>query len=106
MPAYKLVIAPAAKNDLKDIYLNGLRQWGQAQSDSYLLAIKNQIWLLTEQPLIGIERSELLPQIRSLPIQSHILFYRVTTNNIEIIRVLHGRQDPLRHMLSFPTLSL
>jgi toxin ParE1/3/4 len=106
MPAYKLVIAPAAKHDLKEIYLNGLRQWGQVQSDSYLLAIKNQIWLLTEQPLIGIERSELLPQIRSLPIQSHILFYRVTANNIEIIRVLHGRQDPLRHMLSFPGASL
>lgn len=106
MPAYKLVIAPAAKNDLKDIYLNGLRQWGQAQSDSYLSAIKNQLWLLTEQPLIGIERSELIPQIRSIPIHSHILFYRVTANNIEIIRVLHGRQDPQRHMLSFPTVSL
>lgn len=36
--------------------------------------------------------------IRSLPIQSHILFYRVAANHIEIIRVLHGRQEPLRHM--------
>jgi toxin ParE1/3/4 len=103
MPAYKLVIAPAAKNDLKDIYQYGLRQWGPAQSDSYLSAIKNQLWLLTEQPLIGVERSELLPHIRSLPIQSHILFYRVTANQIEIIRVLHGRQDPQRHKLLFPT---
>ncbi|WP_349814211.1 type II toxin-antitoxin system RelE/ParE family toxin [Rheinheimera oceanensis] len=34
--------------------------------------------------------------------QSYILFYRVTANHIEIIRVLHGRQDPQRHMLSFP----
>ncbi|WP_445765625.1 type II toxin-antitoxin system RelE/ParE family toxin [Rheinheimera sp.] len=103
MPAYRLVIAPAAKNDLKDIYQYGLRQWGQAQSNSYLSAIKNQLWLLTEQPLIGLERPELLPQIRSLPIQSHILFYRVTANQIEIIRVLHGRQDPQRHMHQCPT---
>lgn len=98
MPAYKLVIAPVAKNDLKDIYRYGLRQWGQAQSDSYLSAIRNQLWLPTEQPLIGVERPELLPHIRSLPIQSHILFYRVTVNQIEIIRVLHGRQDPQRNL--------
>lgn len=98
MPVYRLVIAPAAKNDLKDIYQYGLRQWGQAQAASYLSAMKNQFWSLTEQPLIGIERSELLPDTRSLPMQSHTLFYRITANQVEIIRVLHGRQDLLRHL--------
>ncbi len=98
MASHQLVIAPAVKNDLKDIYQYGLRQWGQAQSESYLSTIKNQFWLLTDQPLIGIERPELLPDTRSLPIESHTLFYRVTANRVEIIRVLHGRQDPHRHL--------
>ena len=98
MASHQLVIAPAAKNDLKDIFQYGLRQWGQAQSESYLSTIKNQFWLLTDQPLIGIERPELLPDTRSLPIESHTLFYRVTANRVEIIRVLHGRQDPHRHL--------
>jgi toxin ParE1/3/4 len=98
MPAHQLVIAPAAKNDLKDIYQYGLRQWGQTQSDSYLATIKDQFWSLTEQPLMGIDRPELLPDIRSLPIQSHTLFYRATGNRIQIIRILHGRQDPQRHL--------
>ena len=98
MTSHQLFIAPAAINDLKDIYQYGLRQWGQAQSDSYLLGIKNQFWLLTEQPLMGAERPELLPDIRSLPIESHTLFYRVTSNKVEIIRILHGRQDPQRHL--------
>jgi toxin ParE1/3/4 len=96
--AYQLVIAPVAKNDLKDIYQYGLRQWGQAQSESYLVDIKNQFWLLTEQPLIGVERPELLPNIRSLPIDSHTVFYRLNANRVEILRVLHGRQDPQRHL--------
>lgn len=30
--------------------------------------------------------------------ESHTLFYRVTTSRVEIIRVLHGRQDPQRHL--------
>lgn len=98
MPAHQLVIAPAAKADLKDIYQYGLRQWGQAQSDSYLENLKDHFWSLTEQSLMGVERSELLPGVRSLPIESHTLFYRVTADTVEIIRVLHGRQDPQRHL--------
>jgi len=98
MASHQLVIAPAAKNDLKDIYQYGLRQWGQAQSESYLTIIKNQFWLLTQQPLMGTERPELLPDTRSIPIESHTLFYRVTAKRVEIIRILHGRQDPQRHL--------
>ena len=98
MPAHQLVIAPAAKADLKEIYQAGLRQWGQAQSDSYQENLKGHFWSLTEQPLMGVGRPELLPGARSLPIESHTLFYRVTTDTVEIIRVLHGRQDPQRHL--------
>ena len=98
MASHQLVIAPAAKDDLKEIYQYGLRQWGQSQSESYVSTIKNQFWLLTQQPLIGTQRPELLPDFRSLPINSHTLFYRVTTTRVEVIRVLHGRQDPQRHL--------
>ena len=40
MVRYQLLLAPAAKNDLRDIYEYGLRQWGQTQSKSYLSTIK------------------------------------------------------------------
>ena len=98
MASHQLAIAPTAKNDLKEIYQYGLRQWGQSQSESYLSTVKKQFWLLTQQPLMGTERNELLPDTRSLPIESHTLFYRVIANRVEIIRVLHGRQDPQRHL--------
>ncbi|MGV6858127.1 MAG: type II toxin-antitoxin system RelE/ParE family toxin [bacterium] len=98
MASHQLVVAPAAQNDLKDIYQYGVQQWGQAKSESYLSTIKSQLWLLTQQPLIGTERPEFLPNIRSLPIESHTLFYRVTSNRVEIIRVLHARQDPQHHL--------
>jgi len=98
MTSHQLIIAPAAQNDLRDIYRYGLRHWGQAQSASYLANVKDQFWLLTQQPLVGTERPELLPDTRSLPMESHILFYRVSANSVEIIRVLHRRQDPQRHL--------
>ena len=96
--AHQLFIAPAAAADLKEIYQYGLRQWGQTQSESYLEKLKIQLWSLTEQPLMGTERPELLAGMRSLPIERHILFYRVNATRVEIVRVLHGRQDPQRHL--------
>jgi toxin ParE1/3/4 len=98
MPKYKLVVSNAAKTDLADIYLYGLRQWGKGQSENYLEKLKAHIWRLTELPMIGVERAELLPRIRSLPIESHKLFYRVTNDTVEIVRVLHSRQDPHLHL--------
>ena len=98
MPAYHLVIAPAARHDLEDIYQYGCRQWGKPQSIHYIETLKTQLWMLTEQPFLGVERSDLLPDIRSLPIQSHTVYYRVVSNRIEIIRVLHARQEPQRHL--------
>jgi toxin ParE1/3/4 len=98
VPTHQLIIAPAAKADLKDIYQYGLRQWGKAQSDSYPETLKGKFWSLTEQPLMGTERLELLAGIRSLPTEGPILFYRSTASNVEIIRILHSRQDPARHL--------
>ena len=98
MPAYRLIIAPAAKADLAEIYQYGLRQWGLIQSDRYLENLKDRLWPLTEQPLMGVDRPELLPGMRSLTIESHTLFYRITADTVEITRVLSSRQDPYRHL--------
>lgn len=98
MPSLQLVIAPAAKKDLSEIFQFGLRHWGQARSESYMTAMENQLWLLAAQPLVGTERPELLPDTRSLVVESHTLFYRVAGNRVEVIRVRHGRQDPKRHV--------
>jgi toxin ParE1/3/4 len=98
MPRHQLVLAPAAKNDLGDIYQYGLQHWGQTQAQKYLSMIKEQLWALAQQPRLGTERSDLLPGTHSLPIESHTLFYRVSASRVEIIRILHGRQDPKRHL--------
>lgn len=95
---YLLVFTPAAKADLKEIYRYGLQQWGQDQSLRYLEKLKNKLWSLTELPFMGVERSALVVGMRSLSVESHIVFYRVTTNQIDIVRVLHARQD-LTHVI-------
>jgi len=90
MSSFRLIISPAARDDLKDIFQFGLRNWGEARSSKYLDSLKTRLWTLTEQPEMGVERDELLPNLRSFPVESHVIFYRLEIEQIEIIRVLHG----------------
>jgi toxin ParE1/3/4 len=48
---------------------------------------------LSESPLIGRARNELINGIRSFPVGNYLLFYQQIENGIEIIRVLHGSRD-------------
>lgn len=93
MPAHTLVLTPAAKEDLKDIYSYGVRHWGQSKSNKYLDTVKSKIWALTELPLTGSVCNDIYQGIRRLPVERHAIFYRVTIDSVEIIRILHIRQD-------------
>lgn len=96
----QIIISPAARDDLRDIYHFGLRNWGQNRSGEYLAQIKECLWALCEQPRMGGERPELLPGMRSFAVANHVVFYLAQSQRIEIVRVLHGRQDPNRHLSS------
>lgn len=56
---YQLAISLAAKEDLKSIYQFGLNNLGQAKTTNYVEYIKNHFLTLTEQPMLGVEQSEL-----------------------------------------------
>ena len=98
MSSYPLIISPIARDDLEKIYQYGILNWGVSQASSYIDHLKTQLWSLTEHPKMGKERDELLSAMRSLAVESHIIFYRIKNQQINIVRVLHGRQDPQRHI--------
>ena len=49
--------------------------------------------LLCEFPNLGRARPEFVGKLRSLPVENHIIFYRVTDTKIFIARVVHGATD-------------
>lgn len=97
MASLSLVLSPAAREDLRAIHQYGARQWGKPRSNEYMNSLKDKLWLILEQPEIGAVRSELPPDVRSVSVASHVIFYRVQQHQLQIIRVLHGRQDVTRH---------
>ena len=90
----KLVVAPAAQSDIASIFNYTLANWGEKQAKNYLLIIKKALQTLREQPLKGKVRPELNPNIRSIIVEKHIVYYRQQEKVLEIVRILHGRQDP------------
>jgi toxin ParE1/3/4 len=49
--------------------------------------------MLARTPLAGRARHDLAANLRSFPVGSYVLFYIPLSDGIEVIRVLHGRQD-------------
>lgn len=98
MSTHRLVLSPAAQEDLREVYRFGLRHWGANQTAKYLEKLKEHLWTLSEEPHIGRQRPDLFPELRSFPVESHIVFYQVRSPKVEIIRVLHCRQDPNQYL--------
>jgi len=94
----KLVIADRTRADLKDIADYTGREWGAGQSRRYLGAIKDRLARLRDRPGQGTLRDEIGPDYRSVRSGRHVVFYRETGENIEIVRVLHERMDMHRQL--------
>ncbi|MFC4220486.1 type II toxin-antitoxin system RelE/ParE family toxin [Flagellimonas marina] len=94
----RYILAEAAKNDLQEIYAYGIYKFGHSQAAKYLEGFKECFEALTENPDIGKQRNEIKAGLYSLPHVSHVIFYRILTDRIRIVRVLHGRSDIPKHL--------
>ena len=91
MSSYSL--SPEAKKDLLDIHAYTQNEWGLQQAQKYIYALEKRCDELAQSPHIGRERPEIKPGYRSIAEGKHVIFYRVSDSDIEILRILHGRMD-------------
>lgn len=83
---------PQADNDLDSI-------WAFIASDSIRAAdrqierIGEIFEMLVQNPLAGRERGELRQGLRSFPAGNYMIFYVPLPDGVEVVRVMHGRQD-------------
>lgn len=85
-------------NDLIDLYLHGFKNFGESQAEQYYFEIEDCIKLLSETPLTCRERTEFTPAVRIHHHGSHLIIYRIQTDHILVIRILHDSMDIQRHI--------
>jgi toxin ParE1/3/4 len=113
-------LARPAQIDLANILATSAERWGAERHDSYatiLVAAMRQVAVEPGGPLTR-KRPELRSGLRSFHIRYarppaeaakvkrpvHVLYYRIARDGpIEIVRVLHERMEPSRHVDELPT---
>lgn len=90
---FDITRSPEADVDLVSIWLYAASEWSPEQADKHLFEIEAVCDRLLDDPELGKSRDELIVGVRSVVVRPHVVFYRVSRMKIEIVRVLHQRED-------------
>jgi toxin ParE1/3/4 len=93
MTNLKYKISQEALFDLSDIWEYTFHKWSKDQADRYYRLIVEEIEFISRNPHLGISYEHIRENYRASKIKSHLIFYRVRSDSIEIIRILHQRMD-------------
>jgi toxin ParE1/3/4 len=81
-----------AEIDLIEI-LVFLRANSTTLADRFEADFEEKTNLLARFPLMGRERHDLAPRLRSSVVKPYLVLYRPLDDGIEIVRVVHGNRD-------------
>jgi toxin ParE1/3/4 len=95
MSAFRLT--ERAKQDLRSIGRYTQATWGRDQRNSYLAKLDACFHLLAQEPQQGRVCDDIRPGYRKYHVGRHLIFYRQSSEGIEIIRILHDRMDLEAH---------
>ena len=93
MRKLKIVFHEAALQDLDEIWYYSFKTWSPEQADRYLLLITHEVEFLATKPKSGKPLDHLRKGYRSSKVKSHYIFYKSSSNEIEIVRILHESMD-------------
>ncbi len=76
-----------------DIWIHVARHGGESVADRVLDSIEQSCRVLKEHPRLGRSRPEIRPEARSIVIERWLVLYRVTEDDVQIVRILDGARD-------------
>lgn len=83
---------PHAEEDILEIWAY-IAEDTIVEADRWVDRLDTKLALWATQPLMGTERDELAPGIRSLAFGRYVVFFAPMPDGIDVIRVLHGSRD-------------
>jgi toxin ParE1/3/4 len=86
-------LAERARVDLIDIYDFTEGRFGTYQADAYYAGLIRSFGLLADFPLIGQTADNLSVGYRRFRFQSHLIFYTIQPDHVEIRAIIHSSQD-------------
>lgn len=91
-------LTPAAQHDLSEIWDFTQDRGDLRQAETYISEIRAAIERVAGDPARGRTCDEIRQGYRRYAIGSNLVFYRETDDTVDVIRILHQRMDPSRHL--------
>lgn len=83
-----------AVQDLSDIWNYTFDTWSERQADNYYEDLVKSFESIATNPGQGRSFDGIWKDLYGLPVNRHIVFYRILSNEqVEITRILHERMD-------------
>ena len=92
-PEYLLIVAPEAQMDIVGILQYTFEKWGQSQADKYHRIIACEFSTIRTNPGVGHSRTDIPKRYKAHQAGQHVIIFRVETETVFIVRVLHGSMD-------------
>jgi len=87
-------LSARAAEDIIQVYLEGVRLFGEAHAEAYHRDLATVLELLAENPQMARERSEISPPVRIHPFKAHLVVYVTDEDgDILVVRIRHGHED-------------
>ena len=96
MAEYRL--SPAAERDLEAIWIYTAQHWGVEQAHRYTDSLMAVFAELAQSPKLAPACDHIRPGYRRRALEQHMIYFRITSYGIVVIRILHERMDVSRHL--------
>jgi toxin ParE1/3/4 len=90
-------LSPLAEVDLEKIWLYTFEHWSLVQADTYHQSFVTAFNELASGKKQG-RPSDVLPGFMKYLCNSHMIYFLEYPNHLDVIRILHQRQDAERHL--------
>ncbi|HXN88392.1 MAG TPA: type II toxin-antitoxin system RelE/ParE family toxin [Methylocella sp.] len=94
----RFVVSPRAQADLDAIWEYTVNRWGIEQAEFYVRQLETAIKAVAAEPLRGRSCEDIRAGYKKYPAGSHVLFFRLTSAGIDVVRILHRHMDFERHL--------
>ena len=89
----ELYLTQPALQDIEGIADYIASQSGLEQGERFLSKLDAKLAKIAQFPKLGRLREEILPELRSVSMDSYLIFYTVMESRVEILRVVSGYRD-------------
>jgi toxin ParE1/3/4 len=95
----RLRYSRAARADLEKIAVDIVENSGAAVAERVIARLEKSLRTVADFPGLGRKRPGLGRNVWSWPMRPWVAFYRITGEDVEVIRVLHGKRRITRELV-------